>query len=181
MMANGMPIPVPPKYAEILRSPLLPYPQTFVHDKTVLGLSAETAEILDDVRFLTLSISSESEPGSTGKIRSTAACESSTSMFKMFSLTLFRATQTSIRSQITFFSQNNTNRHDLLNDPAHNHNLHTLNLNTYTNLHSLDTSTPRTILHPLVLSHHGTMEENTRDISLDHACSMSWNGGGCQG
>ena len=73
-MANRMLIPVPSEYSETLRSPLLPYSQTFAVDRTVLGLSAETAEILDDVRFLTLSITLALGSGDTEKIRSTAAC-----------------------------------------------------------------------------------------------------------
>lgn len=74
IMGNGMEIPVPPTYAVVLRSPLLPYTDKFAHDRAELGLDAETAEVLDDVRFLTLSITSVSEIGSTEKIRSTAAC-----------------------------------------------------------------------------------------------------------
>jgi hypothetical protein len=97
MMANVMPIPVPPTYAEVLRSPLLPYAQTFGHDKTVLRISDETAEILDDVRFLTLSITSASDPGSARKIRTTAACQFPLFMCDMALLTISRATQTSIQ------------------------------------------------------------------------------------
>ncbi|KUJ13091.1 uncharacterized protein LY89DRAFT_756462 [Mollisia scopiformis] len=72
-MANHMDIPIPPTYPEFLRSPLLAYHETFRHDRMVLGLSPEAAEILDDVRFLTLSITSPSDTTSTRKIQSTAA------------------------------------------------------------------------------------------------------------
>lgn len=76
VMANNMPIPIPPTYPEPLRSPLLVYHETFRHDKEVLGLSEESAEILDDVRFLSLSITSASDSvSSTKKIQSTAACK----------------------------------------------------------------------------------------------------------
>ncbi|KAE8441055.1 hypothetical protein EG329_005917 [Mollisiaceae sp. DMI_Dod_QoI] len=71
-MANHMPISVPPTYPESLRSPLLAYHETFRHDRVVLGLSDEATEILDDVRFLTLSITSASDQSSTSKIQSTA-------------------------------------------------------------------------------------------------------------
>ncbi|KAF8848998.1 hypothetical protein BDZ45DRAFT_248662 [Acephala macrosclerotiorum] len=73
VMATHMPLPIPPTYAEILRSPLLAYHETFRHDRMLLGLSAEAAETLDDVRFLTLSITSASSASSTTKIQSTAS------------------------------------------------------------------------------------------------------------
>lgn len=73
-MAINMPLPIPPTYAETLRSPLLAYNETFGHDKMVLSLSEEAAEILDDIRFLTLSMTSVSGTSSTSKIQSTAAC-----------------------------------------------------------------------------------------------------------
>lgn len=69
-------VPVPTSYEEALRSPLLVYPATFSHDKEILGLNAVTSEILDDVRFLTLSINSNSEEAkNVEKIQSTAACK----------------------------------------------------------------------------------------------------------
>ncbi|CZR68073.1 uncharacterized protein PAC_17972 [Phialocephala subalpina] len=73
VMATHMDLSIPPTYAEILRSPLLAYHETFQHDRMALGLSAEAAEILDDVRFLTLSITSASHTSSPTKIQSTAA------------------------------------------------------------------------------------------------------------
>ncbi|KAL5314571.1 hypothetical protein ACEPPN_017212 [Leptodophora sp. 'Broadleaf-Isolate-01'] len=62
---------------EPIRSPLLPYPISFQECKDSLNLSQVAAEILDDVRFLTTSITScflspELEQTKTTKIQSTA-------------------------------------------------------------------------------------------------------------
>ncbi|KAH7319492.1 hypothetical protein BKA65DRAFT_103220 [Rhexocercosporidium sp. MPI-PUGE-AT-0058] len=63
---------------ELNRSPLLPYPTSFQECRGSLNLSGVAAEILDDVKFLTTSITScflspELKQTKTSKIQSTAA------------------------------------------------------------------------------------------------------------
>jgi hypothetical protein len=67
--------PIPVSYAEALKCPLITSPITYQHTPDVLNLSTAAAEILDDVQFLTLSITS-TDPSiqpSTSKIQSTAS------------------------------------------------------------------------------------------------------------
>jgi hypothetical protein len=67
--------PIPLSYAEGLKCPLITSPNSFQQIQEVLDLSAAAAEILDDVRFLTLSITSPdpSTTPSASKIQSTAS------------------------------------------------------------------------------------------------------------
>ncbi|PVH87141.1 hypothetical protein DL98DRAFT_566878 [Cadophora sp. DSE1049] len=71
-------LPIRDNYPARARCPVLPYPTTFQECKETLSLSLTAAEILDDVRFLTTSITAcfllpELEPTKTSKIQSTAA------------------------------------------------------------------------------------------------------------
>ncbi|KAK0104453.1 hypothetical protein ONS95_004742 [Cadophora gregata] len=71
-------LPIRENYPAKARCPVLPYPSTFQECRETLSLSITAAEILDDVRFLTTSITScflspELEPTKTSKIQSTAA------------------------------------------------------------------------------------------------------------
>lgn len=66
--------PIPAAYAENLKCPLISSLTTYQQARVALGLSSEAADILDDVRFLTMSlVSPDLIPSSTSKIRSTAA------------------------------------------------------------------------------------------------------------
>jgi hypothetical protein len=65
--------PIPACYSEALKSPLLSSPTTFAQSRETLSLSLAAAEILDDIRFLTLSITSQDSQSSTSKIQSTAS------------------------------------------------------------------------------------------------------------
>jgi hypothetical protein len=65
--------PIPLSYDENLKCPLISSPATFVQTRESLNLSLAAAEILDDVRFLTLSITSPDHQPSTSKIQSTAS------------------------------------------------------------------------------------------------------------
>ena len=65
--------PVPASYAEALKCPLIASPTTFKQSFETLRLSMATAEILDDIRFLTFSITSSDAQLSTSKIQSTAS------------------------------------------------------------------------------------------------------------
>jgi hypothetical protein len=60
---------VSPKF----HAPLFPSPTSFVHNSQLLGISPQCAEILDDIRFLTLSITFINSTTKTTKIRSTAS------------------------------------------------------------------------------------------------------------
>ncbi|KAH7403304.1 hypothetical protein BKA64DRAFT_706804 [Cadophora sp. MPI-SDFR-AT-0126] len=76
--AIATPLPIRENYPAKARCPVLPYPTTFRECKETLNLTLTAAEILDDVRFLTTSITScflspELEPTKTSKIQSTAA------------------------------------------------------------------------------------------------------------
>ncbi|KAE9378640.1 hypothetical protein N431DRAFT_363266 [Stipitochalara longipes BDJ] len=65
--------PIPAFYAEALKCPLVTSPTTYKQTRGTLNLSMASAEILDDVRFLTLSITSSDARPSTSKIQSTAS------------------------------------------------------------------------------------------------------------
>jgi hypothetical protein len=65
--------PIPLSYDESLKCPLISSPTTFAQIRETLNLSLATAEILDNVRFLTLSITSSDQQPSTSKIQSTAS------------------------------------------------------------------------------------------------------------
>jgi hypothetical protein len=65
--------PIPLSYAEALKCPLITSPTTFEQTRESLNLNTAAAEILDDVRFLTLSITSPDTQASTSKIQSTAS------------------------------------------------------------------------------------------------------------
>lgn len=66
--------PIPASYPEALKCPLISSPTTFTSTQEVMGLSQEAAEILDDIRFLTLCVTSPNETqASPAKIRSTAS------------------------------------------------------------------------------------------------------------
>jgi hypothetical protein len=67
---------MPDSYSVLFRTPMLPYTTTFKEDGRALGLEEMAADILDDVRFLALSVTMPSSPlTSTTKIQNTAACE----------------------------------------------------------------------------------------------------------
>jgi hypothetical protein len=73
-------LPLLETYREKYRCPLIDYPVPFRESIDILPLDVAGAEILDDVRFLTISITSclpdvGSEPIKTLKIQSTAECE----------------------------------------------------------------------------------------------------------
>jgi hypothetical protein len=65
--------PIPACYSEALKCPFLSSPTTFAQSRETLSLSLAAAEILDDIRFLTLSITSPDSQSSTSKIQSTAS------------------------------------------------------------------------------------------------------------
>ena len=65
--------PIPACYSEGLKSPFLSSPTTFAQSRETLSLSLAAAEILDDIRFLTLSITSQDSQSNTSKIQSTAS------------------------------------------------------------------------------------------------------------
>jgi hypothetical protein len=65
--------PIPASYAEALKCPLIASPTTYKQTQEFLNLSMTTAEILDDVRFLTLLITSSDVQSSTSHIQSTAS------------------------------------------------------------------------------------------------------------
>jgi hypothetical protein len=65
--------PIPASYAEALKCPLITSITTYKQMRETLNLSSDAAQILDDVRFLTLSITSPDEiQSSSSKIQSTA-------------------------------------------------------------------------------------------------------------
>jgi hypothetical protein len=65
--------PIPASYAEALKCPLISSPTTYKQSKEILGLIVTAAEILDDVRSLTLSINSTDSKASTSQSQSTAS------------------------------------------------------------------------------------------------------------
>jgi hypothetical protein len=72
LQENGMDFPIPESYPLAFTTPLLTYPTTFEHNRCSLGITATTAVILDNIRFLTLSITNPAPVTFTSKIRSTA-------------------------------------------------------------------------------------------------------------
>jgi hypothetical protein len=73
LQEHTLDFPIPELYPIMFTSPLLTYPTTFEHNRDSLGLSASAADILDNIRFLTLSITSPAPVVFTSEIRSTAA------------------------------------------------------------------------------------------------------------
>jgi hypothetical protein len=67
-----MGFPLALEYPATLRSPLLAYPTSFIENIDEIGLSLEAAEILDDVRALTISIAS-SAPSNFQNLNSIAS------------------------------------------------------------------------------------------------------------
>jgi hypothetical protein len=65
--------PIPVSYAEGLKCPLIPSPTTYTQTRETLNLCIPAAKILDDMRFLTLSITSPNLISSTSKIQATAS------------------------------------------------------------------------------------------------------------
>jgi hypothetical protein len=66
--------PIPASYAEALKCPLITSATTYHQTREALNLSIDAAQILDDVRFLTLSITSpDSAALGVSKIQSTAS------------------------------------------------------------------------------------------------------------
>lgn len=65
--------PIPSSYAEALKCPLISSPTTYRQTRKTLGLDVTAAKILDDVRFLTLSITSPDAQAGTSKIQSAAS------------------------------------------------------------------------------------------------------------
>jgi hypothetical protein len=68
-----VPPPLIPDIAPYLSSPLYPSLITFQKTRNLLGLTPEAADILDDIRFLTLSIIAPRSTTKTAKIQSTAS------------------------------------------------------------------------------------------------------------
>ncbi|KAH9206624.1 hypothetical protein DL95DRAFT_486788 [Leptodontidium sp. 2 PMI_412] len=71
--ATGRIVETPTSYNSILCSPLVEYPRQFSDVRSELGLDGWTAELLDDIRFLTLSILNSDNTGKGAlKVRATA-------------------------------------------------------------------------------------------------------------
>lgn len=165
-------MPIPSAYAEGLRSPLLAYSTTFIQDRDILGIDATTAEILEDVRFLTISITSNT-PGrkDVGKIRGTATCKSFVMLKAMMANGRSRAHQP---SHIPPHPHHNPHHQFPPHNPRRRapHSTNLLDLNQYSHPHIRSIHSwpaPATpVLHSLCGTR--TVEIYTWHISLDLAC-----------
>ncbi|KAH8592680.1 hypothetical protein B0O99DRAFT_716556, partial [Bisporella sp. PMI_857] len=70
---NDVDLPIPDECPAYISTPLLPSPTTFQGSRKELGLSDTAAVILDNVRYLTLSITCPAPTITTSKIRSTSS------------------------------------------------------------------------------------------------------------
>jgi len=172
-------MPLRLSYPEKFRCPLLEYPTTFQDCRKTLNLSLVVAEILDDVRFLTISItacllSPKLEPIKTSKIQSTAACKPPrrhpSILRRNFELIIYRAAQTNRGdSRNEYFFRYRHQGHNHGHNPPHGPSLHLSNQIPHAHVTYLSLHSPRPIVFESISRRTPELERDTRNLFLDFA------------